>query len=280
MLAFSALGLAPAPAQPAPAGPAKAEPETGKHAPRAQVKLLENIGSPFQVYLAGESSGTTFSDANCYLVCDRTSGEAMVIDAGTRSAPLVLKQAAELGVRITLLVSTHFHGDHTGGNALILEKTPAKMVAPAKEAALIAGDGLNAGEKKQLLIYPTPRIDIKAAQGDELKFRGGPVKVIEIGGHSPGGICLFFGAQKLLFAGDALLKGTVARVGIPRAAKTVDPMVSAIRSRLLVLSDDTVVLPGHGPTTTIGAERAANPWLQAPAKTSKSMVAGKTAEKK
>ncbi len=270
-MAFASRGL------PAPAG---AEREAGGEAPRQGVKLLENVGSPLQVHLVGESSGADFSDANCYLVCDRTGGEAMVIDAGTRSAPLVLKRAAELGVRVTLLVSTHFHGDHTGGNALILEKTPAKMVVPAKEAALIAGDGLNPGEKKQLLTFPTPRIDVKAAQGDELKLAGQPVKVIEIGGHSPGGICLHFPGQKLLFTGDALFKGSIARVGIPRAAKTPDAMVTAIRSRLLALGDDTVVLPGHGPTTTIGAERAGNPWLQPPAKTQKAKSPGKTAEKK
>src|SRR6266545_3310766 len=178
-MAFASRGL------PAPAG---AEREAGGEAPRQGVKLLENVGSPLQVHLVGESSGAAFSDANCYLICDRSGGEAMVIDAGTRSAPLVLKRAEELGVRITLLVSTHFHGDHTGGNALILERTPAKMVVPAKEAALIAGD--------------------------ELKFGGQQVRVIEIGGHSPGGICLHFPAQKLLFAGDALLKGSIARVGI------------------------------------------------------------------
>ncbi len=98
--------------------------------------------------------------------------------------------------------------------------------------------------------------------GDELKLGSHAIRVIEVPGHSPGGICLYFPAEKVVFTGDALMKGTIGRIGIPQGAKTADGEVAAIRSKLLALPDDTAVLPGHGPDTTIGAERASNPWLR------------------
>ena len=246
-------------------------------------RLLEGMGGDLQVFEVPESSGADFTDANSYIVCDRSSGEAMVIDAGSRSAQSALRRAEEEKLKITLLVSTHFHGDHTGGNAMVLEKTQAKMVAPLREAALVTGEALTASDKKQLLTFSTPRVDVKAKQGDELRLGGHPVKVIEVGGHSPGSICLHFPDEKLLFTGDVLFKGAIGRIGLPHGSKTPDDLVKAIRSKLLVLPDDTIVLPGHGPTTTLGAERTENPWLKPPPKpekTDKGKTSGKAASDK
>jgi len=220
------------------------------------------VGGALQVWLVPEASGPGFTDAHCFVVIDRAAGEAMVIDAGSKSAPIALRKAAEANAKVTLLVSTHFHIDHTGGNAFILEKTAAKMVAPAKEASLITGEGLGAAEKKQLLTGSTPRIDRKVKGGDELKLGAHSAAVIEIPGHSPGSICLYFAAQKLLFSGDCIFKGSIGRLGLPQASKTHENFVAALRSKLLTLPDDTLILPGHGQATTIGAERASNPWFQ------------------
>jgi len=261
-----------------PAARAAAPPEGKSQAPppaaRDRSKLLEGIGAPLQVFLIPEAAGADFSDANCYVVCDRPSGEALIIDAGSRSAPFALRRAADMGLRVVLLVATHFHLDHTGGAPLVLSRTSAKMVAPVKEAGLLAGEVGTPAEKKQVLSVPVPRIDVKAKGSDELKLGAHAVKVIEVPGHSPGGICLHFPAEKVVFTGDVLFKGSIGRTGIPHAAKSADAMVAAVRSKLLVLPDDTAVLPGHGPPTTIGAEKASNPWLQAPAKAEKKAEKG------
>jgi glyoxylase-like metal-dependent hydrolase (beta-lactamase superfamily II) len=243
------------------------EPPKAKEKDRS--KLLDGLGGDLLVYEVPESSGNDFTDANCYVLCDHPSGEALVIDAGSRSAPIALRRIEEAKLKLTLLVSTHFHGDHTGGNALILGKTQAKMVASLKEAGLITGEALTPADKKQLLTFPTPRVDVKAKQGDELKLGAHPVKVIELGGHSPGSICLYFPDEKLLFTGDVLFKGAIGRTGLPHGSKTADDLVRAIRSKLLALPDDTAVLPGHGPSTTLGAERSENPWLKPPPKPEK-----------
>jgi hydroxyacylglutathione hydrolase len=243
-------------------------PEAGPKA-RDRSRLLEGIGAPLEVYQIPESVGSEFTDAHSYLVCDRSSGEALLVDAGSRSAPLALIRASQAGLRISLLVSTHFHADHTGGNGLVLARTSARMVAPAREAGLLTGEPLAVPDKKQLLTPTTPRIDLKAKQGDELKLGAHTAKVIEIPGHSPGSICLYFPAEKFLISGDVLLKGGVGRTGIPHAQKTPEGLVAAIRSKLLPLPDATAVLPGHGPLTTIGEERASNPWLQPPPKPQK-----------
>jgi hydroxyacylglutathione hydrolase len=244
----------------------KASPPATKAAARDRSRLLEGVGAPLQVFQVPEAAGRDFSDANAYVVCDRQSGEAMIIDAGSRSAPLALGRARGAGLRVSLLVSTHFHPDHTAGNSLVLSRTSARMVAPLREVALLTGEGSAPAaekEKKQAPGAATPRVDLKVKQGDELKLGEHAVKVIEIAGHSPGGICLYFPAEKLLFTGDSLLKGSIGRLGIPSAARTAEGMTAMIRSRLLTLPDDTAVLPGHGPLTTIGGERAANPWLKA-----------------
>ncbi len=249
----------------APAGKAAGKPSARPAAPAAsrgaardRSRLLEGVGAPLQVYQVPEAAGLDFSDAHAYVVCDRQSGEALIIDAGSRSGPIALRRAAGAGLRVALLASTHFHPDHTGGNAAILSRTSARMVASAREASLLTGEGL----EKRSSAASTPRVDLKVKGGDELKIGEHAIRVIEIPGHSPGGICLHFPAEKLLFSGDSLLKGSIGRLGIPFAAKTAEGMAAAIRSRLLTLPDDTTVLPGHGPPTTIGAERASNPWLK------------------
>jgi glyoxylase-like metal-dependent hydrolase (beta-lactamase superfamily II) len=229
-------------------------------------RLLPDIPGGLQVWLIPEEAGADFTDANAYLVCDAASGEALLIDAGVRSAPVALSRAAAAGLRVSVLVSTHFHSDHTGGNALVLGRTSARMVAPAKEAGIMTGEGLLASEKKEMLTAPTPRIDVRAKTGDEVKLGQHTAKVIEVSGHSPGGICLHFAAEKLLFSGDTLLAGSIGRTGIPRASKSPADEVAAIRTKLMALPEDTAVLPGHGPTTTIGGERARNPWLKPPEK--------------
>ncbi len=230
---------------------------------------IDGDWAPLKIFQIPESSGADFTDAHCYLVCDPSCGEAMVVDAGVQSAPLAIERAAALGVRIALVVSTHFHADHTGGNVFILSRTSARMAAPAREAQAMLGEGLGAADKKEILTAVTPRIDLRLKHGEELKLGSHSIKTIEIGGHSPAGIALHLPAQKLLFAGDSLLSGGIARTGIPHATKTHEPLVAAIRQKLLTLPDDTKVLPGHGPATTVGAERATNPWLQAPAKAEK-----------
>ena len=271
MMAARLVAAAEAPPATKAAPPAaKAPAPATKGAPRDRSRLLEGVGAPLQVFQVPEAAGRDFSDANAYVVCDRQSGEAMIIDAGSRSGPLALGRARGAGLRVALLVSTHFHPDHTAGNALILSRTSARLVAPLREVAMFTGEGPAPAEKEKEREKdkekapgaPTSRVDLKVKQGDELKLGEHAVKVIEIPGHSPGGICLYFPAEKLLFTGDSLLKGSIGRLGIPSAAKTAEGMTAMIRSRLLVLPDDTAVLPGHGPPTTIGGERAGNPWLK------------------
>jgi len=146
--------------------------------------------------------------------------------------------------------------------------------------SVVTGEALTPGEKKQLLPASTPRIDLRLKQGDEVKVGARAAKVIEIAGHSPGGICLHFPAEKLLLAGDSLQKGGLARTGLPHGAKTPDTLVSAVKTKLLTLPDDTAVLPGHGPATTIGEERAGNPWFRPPPRPEKKSARPEPEKKK
>lgn len=196
--------------------------------------------------------------ANCYLAYDPTSSQGIVIDPGDEGER-ILQRVATLGIQVAAVVLTHFHFDHV---------LAAEEVARDSEAhiAIHRADSRWLEESPPLFRQfiphpPSLRASLLLAEGDELAFGGARLKVLHTPGHSPGGISLWSEAEGLVFTGDALFAGSVGRTDLPGGnhAKLID----GIRTRLLALPDETIVYPGHGPSTTVGAERGGNPWLQA-----------------
>ena len=196
---------------------------------------------------------------NCTIVADRTSGEAIVVDAGDE-VERVAATLDRLGVRATVLVHTHGHVDHIGAYADMRERTGARGLLHHADLPLYK----LAAEQARWLGMPTPKIidlDGDLTDGDVITAGAARLTVLHTPGHTPGSCSFAFEADSTttLLTGDTLFAGAVGRWDI--GGTSLEDIVTSIRSKLLVYDDATGVVPGHGPFTTIGRERATNPFL-------------------
>ena len=193
--------------------------------------------------------------ANCYILgCEETK-EAVVIDPGDE-ADRILMTLAQDNLKVKYIINTHGHFDHVGANKELRDVTKAELMIHAEDEHMLAeltqhaaAFGLSADD--------SPPADITISDNDEIKFGNITLKVIHTPGHSKGGICLL--TDKVLIAGDTLFAGSIGRTDLPGG--DYDTLISSIKTKLLVLDEDTVVYTGHGPATTIGREKQINPFL-------------------
>jgi hydroxyacylglutathione hydrolase len=178
---------------------------------------------------------------NCYIVGSNTSLEGMIIDPGDEASQ-ILRSVKEAKLKIKLIVITHGHGDHTGALDQVKLATGAKIAIHPFDAG-----ALDSQYSADSLLKGGDSVDI----GDLHFF------VIHTPGHSPGGICLY--GHKVLFCGDTLFNYSIGRTDL---GGSTSQLLNSIITKLMILPDDTVVYPGHGPATTIGEERRGNPFLR------------------
>lgn len=192
--------------------------------------------------------------ANCFIVgCEKTR-EAAVIDPGDEPDKILLALAG-LKLKVKYIINTHGHFDHVGGNKKMKEVTGADLLIHSNDAPMLSylsksasAWGLNAED--------SPPPDLMVKDGDEIKFGEITLKVIHTPGHSPGGISLY--SDGIVFVGDTLFAGSIGRTDFPGG--DFETLIASIRKKLFVLGDDVRVLAGHGPETTIGAEKKYNPF--------------------
>lgn len=194
---------------------------------------------------------TPFAE-NCIVIKD--GGEALVIDPG-EATPEVM-DAIE-GCSVKTLVNTHCHIDHVGGNAAIMEKTGAKLVCH-KDAAPMLEAVPQQGQMFGIEVTPSPAPSGWLDEGDEVAIGSARLKVVYVPGHAPGHIALV--GEGFIIGGDVLFSGSIGRTDLPGGS--YEQLIDSIKTKFLTLPDETVVYSGHGPPTTIGAERAMNPFLQ------------------
>lgn len=197
---------------------------------------------------------------NCYCVRkDKKSTDCLMIDPGLEPEPLVL-MLKENGYTPVDIILTHGHVDHIGGIETLREHWPkvrvtvhkddANMLAnPAENLSLMAGCMVQARPAEVLL--DSEKLYYQAAG---LRFR-----IFHTPGHSPGGICLYAAHHHVLFAGDTLFAGSVGRTDFPGGSHQT--LMDSIKTKLMILPEQTRVYTGHGPETTIGNEKKFNPFL-------------------
>ena len=195
--------------------------------------------------------------SNSYLVVDERSRQAAVIDPGMESES-VLEAVHDEGLRVESVIITHGHFDHVFSSAAFKAETGAQVIMHPDDVPLL----LEMPETARLFGFkapPPPQPDRLVREGDVIKVGELALSVLETPGHTPGGISLCL--DNAVFVGDTLFAGSVGRTDL--RGGSLDALLRSIRTKLLTLPDWTVVYPGHGAATSIGAERRDNPFLQA-----------------
>ena len=194
---------------------------------------------------------------NCTILGDETTREAIVVDPGEDVSAILTRLAAH---RLTLkqIILTHGHIDHVGGAERLKRVTGAPVYLNQNDLPQLAMMEKQAewlGVKPPEVLPP----EVSAEDGIRIGLPSLTGEVLHTPGHTEGSICLYFAPQQLLLAGDTLFAGSVGRTDLPGGDDR--KILRSIRDRLLILPDHVLVIPGHGETTTIGAERADNPFL-------------------
>jgi glyoxylase-like metal-dependent hydrolase (beta-lactamase superfamily II) len=195
---------------------------------------------------------------NCTILGDEESHEAIVIDPGD-DVSRIHERLAKLGLKLKQIIVTHAHIDHVGGALKLKRLTGAPILLNESDLPLLEMMDAQAawlGVRSPEVAPP----DEGLADGQIVGLEHYPALVLHTPGHTQGSICLHFAPLKLLVAGDTLFAGSIGRTDLPGG--NFDQIMHSLRSRLMTLPDETRVLPGHGPVTTIGQERQGNPFLQ------------------
>lgn len=199
---------------------------------------------------------------NTYLVFDPDTKECAVIDPGmsNREEEKAIENfIEEKGLKLTQIINTHLHIDHVAGIPFLQKKYGAPVLAHEGDRwlglridtqAAAFGLDMEVGEIK---------ISTYLKAGDKIKIGNGTLDVIEVPGHSKGSIALYDKEGGYLITGDALFQGSIGRTDLPGG--NYKELIDSISSNLLTLPDETVIFPGHGPSSTIGREKRSNPFL-------------------
>jgi glyoxylase-like metal-dependent hydrolase (beta-lactamase superfamily II) len=194
---------------------------------------------------------------NCSVVGDEGTREAMVIDPGDEINE-ILAVVQKHGLTVKQIVITHAHIDHVGGAMKLRQLTGAPILLNQNDYALLKMLDVQAA----WVGMATPgkvEIDQALADGDKLRTGNLQAGVLHTPGHTEGSVCLYFAAEQKLIAGDTLFAGSIGRTDLPGGS--FEKIMSSLHQRVLTLPDETIVVPGHGPLTTIGDERVSNPFL-------------------
>jgi len=195
-------------------------------------------------------------DNGVYLVIDETTQHAALVDPSFESEP-ILDVIRERGLRLDWILNTHGHYDHVINNAFFKRETGAPLAIHAGDLPFLKdmkGQALWLGIEH---VEDSPTPDRLLNEGDIVEVGDLQLRVRHTPGHSPGGVT--FVVENVALVGDVLFAGGIGRTDLPGG--DAETLFHSIRAKLFTLPDDTIVLPGHGPSTTIGREKRTNPFV-------------------
>ena len=200
-------------------------------------------------------------EQNCSLLCCEASGRAAVVDPGGEPER-ILAAAREAGVEIEKILLTHGHFDHAGAAGQMARELSVPVEGPHQDDRFLL-DSLP--EWCSQFGFPPSEVvnpDRWLVEGDQVTFGEQLLEVHHCPGHTPGHVIFHHRAAQIAVVGDVIFKGSIGRTDFPRG--DLQTLLDSIRARIWTLGDEVTLLPGHGPTTTVGEERAYNPFLQGP----------------
>ncbi|HKB39781.1 MAG TPA: MBL fold metallo-hydrolase [Gemmataceae bacterium] len=198
-------------------------------------------------------------EENTFVIWRPGSREALVIDPGLEPN-LILEFLRDEGLNVVAILNTHGHADHIGGNEALKKAYPnAPLVIGADEKHLLIDANANLSAPFGFPIV-SPPADRTVREGDVLEYAGIRLEVLDVPGHSPGHVVLVHRSDPpVVFGGDVLFRGSIGRYDFPGSDGEL--LFKGILTKMFTLPEDTVVYPGHGPTTTIGHEKRTNPFV-------------------
>lgn len=194
---------------------------------------------------------------NCFILADPETKDGVVVDPGDESGA-ILELVRAKGVKVKYILNTHGHFDHIGGNLKLVEATGATLMIHRGDEPFLSRASLSA-RNYGLKADDSPSPAAYLEDGQSITFGSIELKVIHTPGHTPGGVCLHIPSEGVLISGDTLFAESIGRTDLPGGS--TEQLVTSIRTKLLVLPDETRVYPGHGPATTIAHEKRYNPYL-------------------
>lgn len=198
---------------------------------------------------------------NCSLIWDPATKVGAVVDPGG-DVERIEAAIAEIGMKVEKIILTHGHIDHAGGADELRAKHGVKIEGPH-----LADRFLLDNLEKQARDYGLGGMNVRNVtpdrwldEGDTVTVAGITFEIFHCPGHSPGSVVLFNRGQRFALVGDVLFRGSIGRTDFPYGDH--DALISAIKTKLLPLGDDVAFICGHGPTSTLGAERRSNPFIR------------------
>lgn len=197
---------------------------------------------------------------NTYVLYDET-GDCIIVDAGcyfSYEKEELVSFIEESGLNPVKLVNTHCHFDHILGITFCRTKYKVPFYMHQDDEFLIER-AVTQGQMFGLPLEPVDPPDGWIEEGDKISFGNSWLEAIHVPGHAPGSLVFYHPGQKFVIAGDVLFKGSIGRTDLPQGS--YEQLIDNIKNKLLILPEDTMVYCGHGPETSIGAEKDSNPFL-------------------
>ena len=194
---------------------------------------------------------------NCLILGDQQSREGVVVDPGA-DADVILAAVARLGLKVKYILNTHGHFDHVGCNKQIQEQSAAEFLIHEQDLVLLS-QAAKSARQYGLQVEDSPLPDRYLTDGLRLEFGGHGIEVLHTPGHTRGGCSLLLREERVVITGDTLFADSVGRTDLPGGSP--EQLIASIKNKLMPLEDETLVWPGHGPSSTIGRERRSNPYL-------------------
>lgn len=191
---------------------------------------------------------------NCYIVQSET--DAIIVDPGAEPER-ILRFVKDIGVTPSRIVATHCHFDHVLGVDKLRSSLKTPFLIHKDDLATLLSMQARTRRFMGFEVPPPPKVDSYVNEGDILKLGTEEVHVLHTPGHSPGSVSLY--CEDFVLTGDALFNQSIGRTDLPGG--DMDTLLGSIREKLFTLDDSTVVYPGHGPETSIGDEKLANPFV-------------------